>query len=69
MSSTITNEVVNARIIMPNGKTRLQRVIKKQLWAMRGDIKDHLIGNIYHDMLTHKIIIITEEYDTRRKDF
>jgi hypothetical protein len=45
--------LINAKVIQPNQKTRICKIIKQQIFTVRGEILDHLIGNIYRDKNTN----------------
>jgi hypothetical protein len=60
MKTITTQQIVNVLILLPNNHTKICKVIKVQLFTMIGDIKHHLIGNIYYK--GKEIINVINEY-------
>lgn len=62
MKTEITHQLVNAIVIQPSGRTRLQKVIKNQIFVVYNGIKQYCIGNIYHNRYDDSIIEIKKEF-------
>ena len=75
INTNISQYLINA-IILRNTKLKKSKVFKRQIFALRKlkdsnyhnkYIRDHLIGNIYYDALTSKIIEIYKENNICRQ--
>ena len=60
MKTGATKQLIYA-IVKYRGKQRTIKVVKSQLFVYKNGIKDHLIGNTYHDILTFNLLDIVRE--------
>jgi hypothetical protein len=61
MKTEITSQIVYV-VIKQKNKVKTTKAIKHQIFVLRPDnVKDHLIGSVYHDILTNKVLDVKEE--------